>query len=243
MNTRKIFYLLLTIGGVLLFPNLGEARHRQTNHNECVILLHGLARTHHAMSKLESALIKHHYIVVNKSYPSTKRSVNTLAHEYISPMIEQCRKHQLKHIHFVTHSLGGIILQRYLQKNTIPELDRIVMLAPPNHGSPLADVLHQHWVFQQLLGPAINELTTTKKDISLKPGRYTIGVIAGNYSLNPFGYFIFDGPNDGKVSVSSTQIKQMKDFITLPATHTFMMQNALVEKQILSFLEHGRFIH
>ena len=243
MRTINIVFVLLTVSALLLLPSQGEARNRQTDDQECVILLHGLARNHHAMSRLESALIKQHYRVVNQSYPSTKRSVAALAQEEIPRMIKACKQQHSKHIHFVTHSLGGIILQRYLQNNAVFELDHIVMLGPPNHGSPLADLLHNHWMFQMILGPNLSELTTQRDEAPLMPGRYTIGIIAGNYSLNPFGRLLFDGPHDGKVSVSSTKIKQMHDFIILPVTHTFMMQNALVEKQVLSFLAHGQFIH
>ena len=236
MNAIKI--IVITIGSLLIFPNMSEA-----GKNECVILLHGLARTQHSMSRLESTLIKHHYIVVNDHYPSTKKPINALAKEYIPPMLDKCLKNHPRRIHFVTHSLGGIILQQYLQKNKISKLDHIVMLGPPNHGSPLADLLHNLWIFKFFLGPVIAELTTKKNNIILVHDQYNIGIIAGNYNLNPFGYIVFNEPNDGKVSISSAQMSQMTDFIVLPVTHTFMMSNAVVEKQTLHFLTYGRFIH
>ncbi|MBX9702794.1 MAG: hypothetical protein K2X39_01445, partial [Silvanigrellaceae bacterium] len=174
------------------------------------------------MSKLESTLIKHHYIVINNNYPSTRKSISELARDYVPPMLKQCLQHHPKHIHFITHSLGGIILQKYLQNHTVSKLDTIVMLSPPNHGSPLADLLYKNWIGKLFLGPSIAELTTKKDDISMRQGRYKIGIVAGNYNLNPFSKIIFGEPNDGKVPVSSTRMKQMNDFIILPVSHTFI---------------------
>ncbi|KTD20095.1 lipase B [Legionella lansingensis] len=210
---------------------------------ECVILLHGLGRTHYSMSSLESTLKRQNFIVVNEDYPSTRKSIEDLANQYIPPMIDQCLSNHSDHINFVTHSLGGIILREYLQNHQIPKLSRIVMLAPPNHGSKLADLLHNNWIFKFFAGPAGQELTTEKISIRGTLGPYQIGVIAGNFSLNPFNRLIFHEENDGKVAVSSTRMNTMKDFVILSVSHTFMMDNALVQKQILSFLDHGKFIH
>ena len=236
MNSLK--FIVFIVGICLFLPTVNAA----SNH-ECVILLHGLARTNHSMFKLASVLQKYHYIVVNRSYPSTQKSIKTLANQVIPPMVNECLKQHAKRIHFVTHSLGGIILQQYLHKNRITKLDYVVMLAPPNHGSQLADLLHKRWFFRRVLGPNIAELTTKKGSIPMLHGQYKIGIIAGNYNLNPIGNKIFAEPNDGKVAVSSTKIDQMSDFIVMPVTHTFIMQNPLVEKQILYFLSHGRFLH
>lgn len=236
MNRLKT--ILLMVGICLFLPTMSEARN-----NACVILLHGLARTNHSMFKLESTLKKYNYVVVNHNYPSTKKSIKVLANDYIQPMVNECLKHHVKHIHFVTHSLGGIILQHYLHSNRISGLEYIVMLAPPNHGSQLADLLHKRRFFRFVLGPNIAQLTTKMGRISMINDHYKIGIIAGNYNLNPFVNKLFDEPNDGKVTVSSTKLDQMSDFIILPVTHTFMMQNTLVEKQILYFLNHGRFLH
>lgn len=207
----------------------------------CVVLLHGLSRTHFSMMGLEQLLTKNHYLVVNHTYPSTKKSVQTLADEVIPALLKDCG--QAKHINFVTHSIGGIILQAYLARNTIPHLEHVVMLGPPNHGSPFVDKLYKNPLIQAVLGPSFSELTTRRVAVPLLQGPYKIGVIAGNQHFNPFNWFVFDEQNDGKVSVSSTKLAGMQDFIILPVTHTFMMQNALVEKQVLHFLNQGAFNH
>lgn len=214
--------------------------------SECVILIHGLGRTQSAMSEFAAILKRNHYEVVNHRYPSTRNSVEALADQYIPAMVDECSQYHPERIHFVTHSLGGIILQKYLETHTIEHLSSIVMLGPPNHGSPLADMFHKNELARFILGPVLSELTTTSQSVKPKDlpadHSYKIGIIAGNYTINPLGSFIFKEPNDGKVSVSSTQLDHMNDFIVLPVSHTFMIQNEMVERQVLSFIHNGHFI-
>lgn len=223
---------------LIIFPGLSSAATE-----DCVILLHGLTRTKYSMQNLAYTLRKQHYLVVNESYPSRSNTINTLAETYISPMVDKCLQQHPKHIHFVTHSLGGIIVQQYLQHHKIKRLASIVMLGPPNHGSPLADFLHQTCGKSYLLGRPLQELTTQRQDIPMQPGHYKIGIIAGSFNVNPLGKFIFHEPNDGKVGVSSTKLKHMDDFIVLPVAHTFMMGSETVKAQIIHFLNHGCFEH
>lgn len=210
----------------------------------CVILLHGLTRSHSSMSKLETTLKKYNYIVVNKDYPSTTKPIQELANEYIPPMVDDCLKNHADQIDFVTHSLGGIILQVYLQDHKIPKLGNIVMLSPPNHGSQVTDLLCNNWLYRVITGPAGQELTTsansTPNRIRLNK-KYPIGVIAGTFNFIPFGNYLFHEKNDGAVSVSSAKTSAMQDFIALPVTHPFMMDNSLVQLQILNFLKFGAF--
>ncbi|MBA2654581.1 MAG: alpha/beta hydrolase [Gammaproteobacteria bacterium] len=214
---------------------------------ECIILLHGLGRTHHSMSPLEDMLKQQNYLVVNVDYSSTKKSIEFLANQYIPSMINQCLINHSDHISFVTHSMGGIVLREYLKDHKLPQLSRIVMLGPPNHGSQIADLLHNNCLFKFFIGPAGQELTTGKTSLPntlnhLK-NQYQVGVIAGTFSFIPFTNYLFHEKNDGKVAVSSTRMNGMKDFITLPVGHTFMMNNSSVQKQILFFLNYGKFIH
>lgn len=236
-----IKFLVFVIIEFLLMFNCKAAE------RECVILLHGLGRTHHSMYSLEDMLKRKNYVVINEDYPSTKKSIESLADQYIPLMIDQCLIKHLDRINFVTHSMGAIILRKYLQDHKISQLSRIVMLGPPNHGSQLADLLHNNWLFKLFTGPAGQELTTNKTSVPNTLNnfnhQYQIGVIAGTFSLTPFNHFIFHEENDGKVAVSSTKMNIMKDFIVLPVGHTFMMNNSLVQKQILNFLNDGKFIH
>ena len=211
---------------------------------ECVILLHALGRTPASMSLMAAHLRKENYIVINQYYPTTRKSISVLAENNVPEMVNQCQQHQPSKINFVTHSIGGIVLRHYLQNNQPVNLGRVVMLAPPNHGSKLADLLHNNWFFKQIIGPAGQELTT-KKSTTLaclnKRITYPLGIIAGNYSFNPLMKFFFHEENDGKVPVSSTRLAGMKDFIVLPVSHAFMTHNKLVMLEVDSFLHQGSF--
>lgn len=211
---------------------------------ECVILLHGLGRTSFSMSAMASYLTKSNYIVINQHYPTTRKSIEALAEESVNLMVRQCQKYKPKKINFVTHSLGGVVLRAYLQNNEIPNLGRIVMLAPPNHGSQLADLFQHNILYQILAGPAGQELTTKQSSVPNvldKPVKYQVGVIAGNFNFSPFTRIIFHEENDGKVAVSSTHIAGMKDFIVLPVSHMFMMRNTMVIQEVDCFLKKGTF--
>lgn len=235
---KKSYFILCFIIFILMgfFPLSAEAS------GQCVILLHGLARSHHAMSHLEIYLKTQHYTVINQDYPSTKKTIKNLADQDLPPLINLCLKSQPAQIHFVTHSLGGIVLRQYLQTHKLPRLGRIVMLSPPNQGSPLANLLHDNWLFKSVTGPAGQELTTLETSTpNYLPKKlpFSVGIIAGSFS--PFGNLIFHEANDGKVAVSSTKLSGMKDFIVLPVSHTFMMSNPIVMKQVLAFLKTGKF--
>jgi pimeloyl-ACP methyl ester carboxylesterase len=215
------------------------------NSKQCVILLHGLARTSLSMKQLEKALSNEGYVVVNLNYPSTRMSIDELSDTVIDDALKQCRQFDVEQINFVTHSLGGILVRHYTQQRPVPGLKRVVMLGPPNQGSEVVDKLKHVPGFAWWNGPAGLELGTSEEDVprKLKPVDFELGVIAGKRSVNMFLSLLLPGEDDGKVSVESTRVEGMADFITLPSTHTFMMLNPETIRQTLYFLEHGRFNH
>lgn len=211
--------------------------------DECVIVLHGMGRTKYAMRKVEKELRGEGYTVWNQSYPSTKKSIEDLASEHIAKGLKVCRRAGARKIHFVTHSLGGILVRYYLQDNTIKNLDKIVMLSPPNKGSEIADNLRDLKVYQWMMGPAGQQLETDAKSLSNKLDKIdaTVGIITGKSSSDPWFSPFIPGEDDGKVSVQSAQLEEMTDFLVVEAGHTFIMSNRSVLEQIRHFLEEGTF--
>ncbi len=205
-----------------------------------VVLLHGIARTGASMKKLDVFLGKAGYEVLNITYPSTNYDLETLAslvHDQISARI----KDETRAIHFITHSMGGLVVRRLLYRYRPPSVGRVVMLAPPSQGSEVADFLktYLNGPYQFLYGPAGQELGTEGQKGF--PVEYELGIIAGDRSLDPFGSLLIPGKDDGRVSVTHTKTEGMQDHITIHATHTFIMNNKEAMAQALFFLQHGTF--
>jgi len=212
---------------------------------ECVILLHGLSRTDFSMFRLERALVSSGYLVANIHYDSREHLVEDLADLAIEEGLQNCREQQARRIHFTTHSLGGILVRYYMQSNKIPELGRVVMLAPPNQGSEIIDVLSRMPGFELFSGEPARQLGTGPNSLvnNLPAVNFEVGVIAGNRSISPFFSLALPDRDDGKVSVESTKVEGMRDFIEVPYSHTFIMQRDEVIDQVKYFLRNGRFVH
>ncbi len=230
---KKLLTLFLLSN--LSFPVLGQ---------ECVILLHGLARVSNSMGELEEKLQRAGYVIANINYPSREFGIEKLANDAIGRGLTECAFQQAQEINFVTHSLGGILVRYYLTHNELPELGRVVMLGPPNQGSEMVDGLLPVPGFELFGGPTGTALGTGEESVvsQLGPVDFQLGVIAGNVNLNPLTMLFLSGPNDSIVSVVSTRVEGMDEHIVLPVTHTFMMRNNEVIDHVVHYLKTGDFI-
>lgn len=247
-------FLVLIVAAAMALCAAHATRHTPpaTSH-DTVVLLHGLCRTSKSMSKMETALKAEGYNVINIDYPSRTGTVEELTEQVFQSLEKQARKpapqvgqtfqsaHRSGKVHFVTHSMGGVLLSRYLENHTIPNLGNIVMLAPPSRGSEVPDKLGGLKLYQWINGPAGNQLGTDSHPLRLNVPGSDIGVIAGDRSINPILSLLIPGPDDGKVAVARARPEGADAFLRLHVTHACTMRNRTVISQTIAFLKNGTF--
>jgi triacylglycerol lipase len=220
----------------------------ETKEIETVVLLHGLALRSWAMERVAHALRADGFRVVNLTYPSRTMPIERLAHEWLPAQLRAAQLPETARVHFVTHSMGGIIvrlLQRYF-----PEAwhGRVVMIAPPNHGSEIVDHLDRFSFFRWFTGENGRRLGTNASSVvaglgAWRPEAGELGIIAGDASSNSLFTSWLGGPNDGRVAVASTRLAGMTDFVLLHHSHTWLQWRGDTVVQVRAFLRDGRFIH
>ncbi len=212
--------------------------------NECVVLMHGLMRTAASMEPMQEALIEEGFATFNVSYPSRDHTIEELAPLAVDQGLEGCRATaDVERIHFVTHSLGGILVRQYLSEHDIPDLGRVVMLAPPNQGSDAADRLRDVPGYEWLNGPVGSQLGKGEASVPLRlgPADFELGVIAGNRTIDPVTSAVLPNPDDGRVSVEDTKLEGMADFVIVDHSHAFMMRKRKTIDLTVHFLREGNF--
>ncbi len=239
----KIIVMISLIGLICLINlfSSSSANPLAEPKQETVVLLHGLVRSDSAMKKMAKELRAEGYTVINHDYPSTSATIEVLTtniFKALEPQIEDAET-----VHFVTHSMGGIILRQYLEDHKIPNLGRTVMLAPPSRGSEVPDKLGNIFLYKWINGPAGNQLGTgtNSHPLRLKAPTFELGIIAGDRSINPILSLLIPGPDDGKVALARVKPAAYTDYIKLHATHTCIARNNKAIAQTKYFLEHGVF--
>ena len=209
-----------------------------------VLLLHGHGRTGLSMGFLGSELGDEGFATLAPSY-GMRRSMTEIL-QYLGPRVEAFEATLDGPLHIVTHSLGGLVARGLIATHRPRALGRVVMLAPPNQGSELADLLFDLKLSASILGPVGGVLRTgrLRADAALLgPVDYELGIVAGNVSLLPVPERILPRPHDGKVSVASTRLDGMADHIVVPVTHSLMPIHPDSIAQANAFLRDGRFAH
>ena len=196
------------------------------------------------MQKISNFLDAQGYRVLHFKCAMRKYSIPVISEKFLDSFVTKHCLNKSKKIHFVTHSLGGIIVRSYLQSHPILNVGRVVMIAPPNHGSEMVHVCNKIGL-RQLLGVSGKQLGTGPDSyLNMLPRKvdFDLGVIAGTRSLNPLSFFYIKGKNDGMVSVNSTKVIGMKDHISLPRSHNLLLYSDSAVMQISAYLRYGSFL-
>lgn len=207
-----------------------------------VVLVHGLGRTSRSLIVLERRLERAGFRVVSYDYPSTTESFERLV-DSLGVVVESCCVPANAPVHFVTHSMGGVLVRALLRDSVPPYVGRVVMLSPPNQGSEIVDAFSPSPLLVSVLGPAGAALGTDSSSVPqrLGPARFPLGIIAGNRSMTRLGSRLIPGPDDGLVGVEQTRLEGADDFLVVPATHTTIMNRRDVAGAVVRFLASGRF--
>lgn len=211
------------------------------------MLLHGITRSNIDMMLLENRIKREGYDTLNIKYPSTKHSLDYLSDHVYSKMAADKRYSNTPKVHFVAHSMGGLIARHVIYKYRPQNLGKVCMMGTPNQGSEMANFMSDHGVlskiFDFIFGPAGEELRTDQDRIDGGIINYPLGVIASDVSFNPIGKQVFGGANDTLVSIESTKIDGMADHIIISSTHAVMMLDPRIIEQVIAFLKNGCFDH
>jgi pimeloyl-ACP methyl ester carboxylesterase len=234
--------MIFTVFAALLFT-AAPARAADDS-GDYIVLLHGIKRSSKSMEKMAARFTQDGYRIINIDYLSQQYTIDRLADD-IHAQIKPFTKGEDYKIHFVAHSMGGLVTRAIIKRHRPENLGRVVMLGTPNQGSEVADFLENNVLFQNFYGPAGLQLVTDQRGIANLLGEvdFDLGIIAGTRSIDPVSSVILPGRDDGKVTVERTKLEGMKDHIILPTTHTFMMMDNRVIAQTAHFLKHGVFIH
>ncbi len=198
------------------------------------------------MNKMQDELEEAGYATANVGYPSREYTIEELAPMAVNEGLLKCRAIDgVDRVHFVTHSLGGILVRQYLSEYDVVDLGRVVMLGPPNQGSSAVDELGGVPGFDWINGPAGRQLGKGEDSVPLKlgPAEFELGVIAGNRTIDPIVSSVLENPDDGRVSVSDTHLEGMDDFVVVEHSHAFMMRMRRTIEHTTHFLANGEFAH
>ncbi len=210
------------------------------NNKQCVVLLHGWARSGKCMKAIEKNLQEEGFHTINISYPSREYTIDEITEKYIHPNITT---NNCSQIHFIGHSMGGIVTRYYLSKYKPSNLGKVILIASPNQGSELVQKFQTTKWIANILGPGCLQIAKDSPLLtSLEKPYYKVGIISADLSINPItSLFFLPGADDGTVTVESTLLEDMTDNVTISSTHTMVLKHHMTFKQIKYFLEHGSF--
>ena len=208
-----------------------------------VVLLHGISRTALSFRKMQLALERAGFTTLNLDYLSRSKALEALA-EDIHPAIQRFADSIDTSVHFVGQSMSGLLARVYIARHRPKRLGRVVMLGTPNGGSEIADRLKNFGAVRAFFGPAGQQLGTQRSavdDAMLPPIDYSVGVIAGNRSIDPVAGTMLPKPHDGRVSVANTRLDGMADHIIVETSHPWLVRNGSAIEQTITFVRDGSF--
>lgn len=210
-----------------------------------VLLVHGLGRTRHSMESMMTHLREQGgYEAMTVGYPSMRQGIKEHA-AGLKSVIDHLGP-EVYEINFVAHSLGNLVIRQYLHDSQKEDPDgqidsrigRVVMLGPPNQDACITRLFHSEKMFQFAVKGTGEQLSEQLPKLSSQWGTppCEFAVIAGGKSDNAGWNPLLEGDDDLIVRVEETKLPGAKHFSCVPVIHTFLMDDAEVQKITLAFL-------
>jgi pimeloyl-ACP methyl ester carboxylesterase len=180
------------------------------------------------MNVLARALHRAGFATENWSYQSVCRPIEQPGKKLAERLLELHGRPDIEDIHLVAHSMGSVLVRYALATGQFPKVRRVVMLAPPNQGSPIARLVAP--VLGKVL-PAVRQLSDKPhswvRSLSILPDDIQLGIIAAQYDL--------------LVPVEATRLPRPSAFLVVPSTHILLLFRKDVAEQVIHFLRTGQF--
>ncbi len=207
---------------------------------EFVFVLHGLAGGALTISPLANRIEDAGFDVQIIDYKTLGTTPEEIMIE-VSKKLEDTMPDSNTTVNFVGYSLGSIVIRAYLDSNKVSNLGRVVLIAPPNKGSPVADFFKDTWIID-LFGETIKFLGTDSTSFpnSIGDPYYPVGIIAG-VGASSLNNFFLPGLDDGIVPLESTKLNNTTDMIAFDESHIWMKFKKKVANQTIEFLKNGKF--
>jgi len=208
-----------------------------TGSREAVLLLHGAWMHPVVMSYLSHALRGEGFAAHAVGYRTMRDPLDA----HLSRLASRLALLDAARVHLVGHSLGGVIVLRYLQRVADGRVRRAVLLGAPVAGCRAAEDLAGHAGGELMMGQSMH-VWREPVNVSVDP-RFEIGAIAGTRALG-LGAVVtrLPKPNDGVVWLEETKFPALRDHLSLPLGHTMMLLSSRVARQTSAFLKTGAFI-
>jgi pimeloyl-ACP methyl ester carboxylesterase len=170
-------------------------------------------------------------------YSATSSVMSEVA-ERLDAFVRELRSSE---VHFVGHSLGGLVIYRFLERFPEQPAGRAVFLGTPCLGSRAAEQAGRFAPVAHLMGQSVVEELLKPRQRRWHHTR-PLGIIAGTQPLG-FGQLVagFHEDNDGTIAVSETRMPGAADTLVLPVSHLGLLLSARVAHETGLFLTTGHF--
>jgi len=208
-----------------------------------IYILHGYAGPGFEMRTILKAVEKEGYDCTLFKYHSFVDDVDSVGLD----LIKRIQSDGADTISFVTHSMGALVV-RSIYKHIdslagFPIIKRIVMIAPPNNGTQVADFYYKYRFFRYFLGPNIRNMTTDSIFGAVKYPIPTceVGLITASFGGSKTLNVLLDADNDGLVAPKHSKLGVEKDSVYVKTWHVGLLFDKRVIRYVISFLKWGEF--